>query len=97
MPTSPSPPCRSRLCPHVQPCPIHGARNRDLNKRTWRRLSRWQLTREPLCADCLAEGQTTPADDPHHVERRDEGGPLLTDRLVSLCKSHHAKRTAEGQ
>lgn len=97
MPVRTPTPCRHPRCPHLAPCPEHSSRDRDLDSRAWRRLSAWHLARHPLCEDCLVDGRVAAATDPHHVDRRDEGGALLTDRLISLCKVHHAKRTAAGE
>src|SRR6266566_5633471 len=102
MPTSPASPCASPGCPNRRPCPEHGRRvgnptDRQLDTRAWRRFSRYERTRQPLCQDCLVEGRVTIATDPHHLERRSRGGPLITDRLVMLCAHHHGKRTARGE
>src|SRR2546422_162407 len=102
MPTSPPSPCTTPGCPNRRPCPVHGRRVRSavdgqLDTRAWRRLSRYERARQPLCQDCLAEGKTTVATDPHHLVRRSEGGQLLTDQLAMLCSHHHGQRTARGE
>lgn len=52
---------------------------------------------QPLCQDCLAEGRTTLATDPHHLEKRSDGGALLTSKLLMLCHPHHSARTSRGE
>ena len=94
--------CSSPGCRYRQPCPEHSRRpknqrDRQLDTRAWRRLSAYSRARQPLCEDCLADGCVTPAVDPHHPHRRSEGGALLTDKLVMLCKHHHGVRTARGE
>lgn len=56
----------------------------------WRNIAKAQLTREPLCAICLAQGNVTPASVADHVQRH-EGNPDLFWRgdLQSLCAHHH--------
>lgn len=68
----------------------------SLYGRMWQLRRVTQLTREPWCADCLARGIYTEADDVHHVERhRGDLYTFQTSPLESLCKSCHSRRTKE--
>jgi 5-methylcytosine-specific restriction enzyme A len=56
----------------------------------WRRLRRYQLRREPLCAMCLDRGRVTLATIADHVEpHRGNWNKFLTGKLQSLCKPCH--------
>lgn len=60
----------------------------------WRRLSRLQLKREPLCAECLKAERITPAEISDHVIPIRAGGARLDmANLQSLCKSCHRRKT----
>lgn len=63
------------------------------NSARWRRLRQKVLRREPLCRECRREGRLTPAT----VVDHDNGDPNdnRLDNLVSLCPSHHARKTAQ--
>jgi len=64
----------------------------------WQRLRRMQLAREPLCADCLdGGGWVRLATEVHHIIALRAGGENSFDNLMSLCKSHHSKRTGRGE
>lgn len=55
------------------------------------------LRSSPLCADCSAQGLTTPATEVHHVTKKRDGGEDSEDNLLTLCKPCHSKRTARGE
>lgn len=71
---------------------------RFYNSALWRKTSRAQLRREPLCRMCLAEGRYTPAVLVDHIKPIRQGGdPLDLDNLQSLCNAcHERKSQAEG-
>jgi len=33
----------------------------------------------------------------HHIDKRSNGGVLLSTELLSLCASHHSQRTRKGE
>lgn len=61
------------------------------------RLSKGQREAQPYCQDCAAEGHMVIATQSHHVHKRSEGGALLSAVLISLCASHHSRRTQRGE
>jgi dihydrodipicolinate synthase/N-acetylneuraminate lyase len=71
--------------------------DRGLANAAWRRASKRQRSLNPLCADCEAEGRVVPATEAHHIVSRASGGAVLTPLLLSLCHSHHSRRTARGE
>lgn len=107
MPRSAGTPCRASGCtalsrPGSGYCDAHravarGGRKRKssgpYNRARWRKLRKMQLRRQPLCEDCLEAGRVTEAKDVHHIIPRKDGGPDAFDNFMSLCKSHHSKRT----
>ena len=60
----------------------------------WRRFRRWFLGRHPVCEDCLARGEVTPATIPHHVRERLDAPALayVEGNLVALCSPCHTRR-----
>jgi hypothetical protein len=76
----------------------HDARRRAIAPwRNWYKLARWfalrlaQLTKQPLCERCLAQGKVTAATVAHH-KREHKGDPILfwdPANLASSCKRHH--------
>jgi hypothetical protein len=77
-------------------CILH-RKGSGLKTKRWERRSRLERTEHPLCADHLALGQYVPATDTHHVVKRADGGELLADEMLTLCKACHAVRTAKGE
>jgi 5-methylcytosine-specific restriction protein A len=71
----------------------------------WKILRNWYIQQHPLCADCILEGKSTPADEVHHVRAFSTGATeeekfeLLLDplNLVSLCSYHHDIRHGRGK
>lgn len=62
----------------------------------WARLRRIQLSQQPWCAECLSMGVRTVATVVDHTTPHKGSLELFydTDRLNSLCKSHHDQKTA---
>lgn len=62
----------------------------------WRKLRAQHVAREPLCVMCLREGKQTPTEIVDHIRphRGDERLRLDPRNLQSLCRSHHAQKTA---
>lgn len=64
----------------------------------WRKLREVYMHKHPICADCLAKGKVTPAEDIHHAKSPFINGEvnwgllLDPDNLVSLCKQCHSER-----
>ena len=71
-----------------------------INSKRWQKLRAWQLSRRPLCEDCMAEGIVEAAREVHHafpVEAalsRADKERLMFDpgNLVSLCHRCHVER-----
>jgi 5-methylcytosine-specific restriction enzyme A len=62
-------------------------------KERWRKIARAQLTKEPLCRACLAEGKVTPARVADHIEPwRGDVLRVWRSPLQSLCLSCHNGR-----
>jgi 5-methylcytosine-specific restriction enzyme A len=61
------------------------------NTKRWYRLRHWQLSREPLCADCAKRGKTAPARIVDHIRAHRGNEDLFFDErnLQSLCKPCH--------
>lgn len=87
--------------PTYRPPASDDARQRRafLSTARWRRLRAFHIAHNPLCADCLAEGRTTPATDVHHIVKRsvDPHAEMDRDNLVSLCRACHSTRTGRGE
>ena len=65
----------------------------------WRKLSEDYRTRNPLCEDCDAKGETTPASEVHHIIpiSIDSSKRLDVNNLVALCtKCHEARHGKDG-
>lgn len=66
------------------------------NSKQWQSLRAAQLSKEPWCADCLAEDRHVMATEVDHVTPHNGDPKLFFDEhnLQSLCKSHHSSKTA---
>ena len=64
---------------------------------TWQKVRLMQLAQQPLCQDCQAEGLVMIGVEVHHIKAKRNGGDDSFDNLMTLCKSHHSKRTAKGE
>lgn len=65
----------------------------------WKKLREWQLSRSPLCVDCLKAERTTGATEVDHIVPH-RGDPLLFFdplNLQSLCTPHHSEKTQRGE
>ena len=65
--------------------------------RTWRKLRRMVLAREPLCRVCRARGIDTPATQVDHVVPLSAGGPNTMANLQGLCATHHSQKTGRDR
>ena len=65
----------------------------------WRVIRIQHLQNHPLCFDCLKNGRYTPSEEVHHIIKLRDRPDLRDDpnNLMSLCKSCHSRRTADGQ
>jgi 5-methylcytosine-specific restriction enzyme A len=77
---------------------MSGRRGRWYDLRKWRRRSRAQLLREPLCAYCLEKGEVVPATVADHIEpHRWNWNRFWMGQLQSLCKHHHDSRKQQEE
>ena len=76
--------------------PSASARGYD---RQWRAFRARYLKHHPLCVDCSQQGQTTPANEVHHVRKlaTDRAGRFDVANLMALCEWHHKTRTMRGE
>lgn len=94
--------------PHGTPTPAQRERGwasrQKGSGREWYNLNVWrgpgglrhqQLTKEPLCEDCLKRGHIVPATDVDHKEAHNGDWDKFIDHenLRSLCKSCHSRKT----
>jgi len=63
-----------------------------LNNRTWRKLRKLVLARDPICKHC----KRVPSVDVDHIVPRKDGGDNSMSNLQGLCKSCHSKKSAKG-
>lgn len=61
----------------------------------WSRMRAKWLRKHPLCCMCEAEGHVTIADEVDHIVPLWAGGKDDDSNYQSLCKPHHAAKTAE--
>lgn len=104
-------PCAAPGCPELtrdRRCPNHAPDSRTPDTRTsaaargydrhWRRKRDAQLTREPICRTCLAEGRgPQPATQVDHITPKRDGGTDASDNLQSLCATCHSRKTQAGR
>lgn len=65
------------------------------NDPRWRRIRARQLTREPLCRQCKADGRTTAAVVVDHIDGKAATAHDYRDEnLQSLCEPCHSAKTA---
>lgn len=63
--------------------------------RAWSIIRRNFLTLNPFCADCLEKGEVVIAQEVHHIDKNHLNNDELN--MLSLCKSHHSRRTRRGE
>lgn len=102
------------MCPVINKIPKRPKKERKVtdakklratayNSKEWRRLRDLYMHEHPICADCLAKGKVTPAEDIHHIVSPFKNGEinykllLDPDNIVALCKDCHGMRHAEQQ
>jgi 5-methylcytosine-specific restriction enzyme A len=62
----------------------------------WTKISKINLKANPLCATCLQQGISKPAQATDHiVPIRDGGDPFDTSNLQSLCTYHNALKAKD--
>lgn len=69
--------------------------NAMYSTRQWQALRQIQLSKNPLCAGCLAEGIVTAASVVDHVFpwAHISKEAFFVNRFQSLCQAHHAEKT----
>lgn len=75
-------------------------RDRFLDSRAWRKLSKAKLAETPWCEICLkSRGVYNPARDVDHIIPRSEAPERRLDptNLQSLCKRCHSAKTGRGK
>jgi len=75
--------------------PVHKNDNSHYDRR-WRAFREVYLAKHPLCLECQNAGRLTPATEIHHIIPVEDDGTDREDNLMPLCKSCHARKTAEG-
>lgn len=60
----------------------------------WRRRRKRYLARNPLCAECKAEGYTVAAALVDHIIPLSQGGKDEDNNYQSLCVTHHNRKIA---
>lgn len=62
----------------------------------WAKLRAHKVRIDPLCEQCLREGKTILAQEVDHIRPISEAPELrlVLSNLMSLCRSHHARKTA---
>ena len=79
---------------HSKPTPEKIHQNNVLYGRRWRRKREHQLLAFPLCHDCATEGIVTAATEVHHLMRHNgDTSVFWSSPLLSLCESHHSRRS----
>lgn len=110
MPSKPPHPCAHPGCPKLtleRFCIEHAkAEARRYNRydrdpaskkrygHQWQKVRARFLAANPLCAECLARGITTPASEVHHILPLSRGGTHDEDNLMALCKPCHSAISA---
>jgi 5-methylcytosine-specific restriction enzyme A len=97
-------PCSRPMCPHMKPCPLHGARPADYGRPSdpfyssaaWKRLRAKVRKHQPLCCACLGEGRAVPSGMVEHLVPRtqDPSRELDYANLAGLCASCANRKTA---
>lgn len=62
----------------------------------WRKLRTAHMQRQPYCVECLSEGRQTIGQIVDHIRphRGDDALRLSPTNLQTLCRRHHARKTA---
>jgi 5-methylcytosine-specific restriction enzyme A len=73
-----------------------GSNNREFYQSSrWHKLSKYFRHLNPLCNQCLKNGETKPAECVDHIVPIIEGGQMWNvNNLQSLCYSCHNRKTA---
>ena len=66
---------------------------------SWRTVRATHLLERPLCEDCLKLGLYVEGREIHHIKKLKDYPELrdVSSNLMTLCKSCHSRRTAQGQ
>lgn len=62
------------------------------NSKTWLRIRKQVLMREPCCVACLAAGRIEPANEVDHIDG--DTANNTWENLQGLCKPCHSSKTA---
>jgi 5-methylcytosine-specific restriction enzyme A len=100
-----APGCRAKV-KGTPRCPTHQTASHETDVRQrgtaaergydakWRRIRARKLKRNPLCEHCEREGRVTRGAEVDHITPLSQGGTHQADNLQTLCRSHHARKTA---
>lgn len=75
-----------------------GTKSKFYHRKAWKAVRRLQLNSAPICEVCYESGTLTDCTrggQIDHVIRIEDGGaPLDTANLMTMCREHHAKKSA---
>lgn len=98
MPSKPNKIKRSWV-PETKPFQREQDNSAFYNSRTWRKLRKFVLDKNPLCVECERKGLVTVASVGDHIIPINQGGaPLDETNIQPLCKKcHDSKSGREGK
>jgi 5-methylcytosine-specific restriction enzyme A len=70
--------------------------NKGYSSRRWRRRSKLEKAKSPLCIRCEEQGRTTPAEVSHHINSFRNIQDFLTAPVLSLCRRCHELEHGRG-
>ena len=66
------------------------------NSKAWRSLRNYKIQLNPLCEICETKGLTEPGKEIDHIQAIRDNGPMLSlSNLQTLCRSCHARKSAQ--
>lgn len=89
-----------KAAPLVRPPVSEGRQERKsfYDSALWQATREAKLRRDPLCQCCAFEGVHTPGEHVDHWTPLAQGGhPTAASNLVTMCASHHSRKTHAEQ